>query len=438
MAATHDPLSTGERLHGLDAVRGYALMLGVIFHATMSFMPGFPVWMVTDTHRTPVLGAVFFVSHIFRMTTFFLIAGFFAHMTFPKRGARAWVIDRAKRIALPLVVFWPVLIAGIAVASGYAVYVATGTFPTKAPPSPPGPPLSFPLTHLWFLYLLLWLYTGTLIIRGITAKLDAGGRFRAGVDRVVAGLVGSPLAPIALAIPAAAAFALTPSWLVWFGTPTPDMNLIPNVPAAVEFSTAFGFGWLLQRQMGLLGKLRERWALNLAAAVALTAGLLVTLGPSPVVTPDKSDLTRAVHAVTYALAIWTWTFAAIGLGLRFLNGHSPVRRYIADSSYWIYLIHLPLVIFLQAAVSRLDWPWEAKFAVVLGVGFTLMFATYELLVRHTFVGAMLNGRRVPWLVCATYHGGGRHTCGGGFFTGRRGPGRRARAAPTTGQLETVR
>lgn len=398
MAATLDRPNpgTGERLHGLDAVRGYALMLGVIFHATMSFMPGHPVWMVTDTHRTPVLGAVFFVSHIFRMTTFFLIAGFFAHMTFHKRGAKAWVIDRAKRIALPLVVFWPILIAGIAVASGYAVYVATGVFPTKGPPQPAAPPLSFPLTHLWFLYLLLWLYTGTLIVRGLTAKLDANGRFRAAVDRIVAGLVGSPLAPIVLAVPAAAAFALTPSWLVWFGTPTPDMNLIPNVPAAVEFSMAFGFGWLLQRQMGLLGKLRERWALNLAAAVALTAGLLVILGASPVVTPDKSDLTRAVHAVTYALAIWTWTFAAIGMGLRFLNDHSPARRYIADSSYWIYLIHLPLVIFLQAAVSRLDWAWEAKFAVVLGVGFALMFATYELMVRHTFIGAMLNGRRVPW------------------------------------------
>src|SRR4051812_30453305 len=198
MADTLTTAQGGERLHGLDAVRGYALMMGVIFHATMSFIPGHSVWMVTDTHRTPVLGAVFFVAHIFRMSTFFLIAGFFAHMTFHKRGTKAFAIDRAKRIALPLVVFWPILIAGIAVASGYAVYVATGTFPTKAPPSPPGPPLSFPLTHLWFLYVLLWLYTGTVLVRGLTAKLDRSGRFRAGVDRMVAGLVASPLPPVVL------------------------------------------------------------------------------------------------------------------------------------------------------------------------------------------------------------------------------------------------
>jgi hypothetical protein len=30
------------------------------------------------------------------------------------------------------------------------------------------------------------------------------------------------------------------------------------------------------------------------------------------------------------------------------------------------------------------------------VGFALMFASYELCVRHTFIGAILNGRRVPW------------------------------------------
>ena len=29
-----------SRLHALDAVRGFALLLGVAFHAALSFMPG--------------------------------------------------------------------------------------------------------------------------------------------------------------------------------------------------------------------------------------------------------------------------------------------------------------------------------------------------------------------------------------------------------------
>jgi glucan biosynthesis protein C len=48
---------------------------------------------------------------------------------------------------------------------------------------------------------------------------------------------------------------------------------------------------------------------------------------------------------------------------------------------------------LQVAVSRLDWSWPAKFAAILAVGFPVMFAGYQLLVRYSVIGAVLNGRR---------------------------------------------
>lgn len=388
--------SSPGRLHGLDAVRGYALLLGVIFHATMSFIAGHSIWLVTDTHRTPVLGAVFFASHTFRMTTFFLIAGFFARMSFHKRGARGFILERLKRIGVPLVVGWPLIIVSILLAAGYGVYVATGTFPTKPPPSPPGSPGAFPLTHLWFLYVLLLLYAATLSIRGLIARMDPQDRLRARVDSLVRGVVESPAAPLMLAAPTAVALYVYPAWLPWFGVPTPDGNLVPNLPAAVQFFLAFGFGWLVHRQPGLMQVWTRRWALNLGAGALLIAGLLSHLGLEPVVTPPAPGFERAALALGYGLTVWTLTFGVIGAALRFLADPSPVRRYIADSSYWIYLVHLPLVIALQAAVSRLDWPWEVKFAAVLVIGFAVMFATYELLVRHTFVGAILNGRRVPW------------------------------------------
>ena len=84
-----------ERLHALDAVRGSALLLGIAFHATLSFLPGpHGIWPVQDVHRSGALAVTFFSLHCFRMTTFFLIAGFFAHLTFHKRGARAFIRDR--------------------------------------------------------------------------------------------------------------------------------------------------------------------------------------------------------------------------------------------------------------------------------------------------------------------------------------------------------
>jgi glucan biosynthesis protein C len=68
-----------ERLHALDAVRGYALLLGIVLHATISFLPSpTRIWIIEDSHPSNTLGVLFFAIHVFRMTTFFLIAGFFA------------------------------------------------------------------------------------------------------------------------------------------------------------------------------------------------------------------------------------------------------------------------------------------------------------------------------------------------------------------------
>jgi glucans biosynthesis protein C len=110
--------------------------------------------------------------------------------------------------------------------------------------------------------------------------------------------------------------------------------------------------------------------------------------------PIVDHATRLAGCVCYALAIWTTTFAVIGLALRFLSGFSATRRYIADASYWLYLIHLPIVMALQVVVSQLDWPWPAKFVTILLVAVPVMFASYQLLVRYSVIASVLNGRRI--------------------------------------------
>jgi peptidoglycan/LPS O-acetylase OafA/YrhL len=95
----------------------------------------------------------------------------------------------------------------------------------------------------------------------------------------------------------------------------------------------------------------------------------------------------------YAAAAWFWVFALLGLFLKHCSEPSRVRRYVADSSYWIYIVHLPLVCALQVAIAPLAWHWSLKFAFILIVSVPILFLTYHYLVRFTFVGATLNGRR---------------------------------------------
>ena len=122
-----------------------------------------------------------------------------------------------------------------------------------AAPPPPWPTFpKFPLTHLWFLYVLLELYAAVLVLRAAVVRVDKTGRIWLGIDRLVALLVRNPLAPAVLALPVGIAFVADPKWLMWFGVRTPDSSLVTNAQAWIGFGTAFGFGWLLHRQMELI------------------------------------------------------------------------------------------------------------------------------------------------------------------------------------------
>jgi glucan biosynthesis protein C len=384
-----DDASPPERLHALDAVRGFALLLGVVLHATVSFIPAPSTrfWIIEDSHPSLTLAALSFSIHVFRMTTFFLIAGFFARMSFHRRGASGFVKDRLLRIAAPLLVGWPILYAAVAQETSWAA-----NFPNGGPlPEFPWPPVlpGFPLMHLWFLYVLLEFYAATLILIFAAAWLDGAGRIRARVDRLVGLAMRSPLTPAILAVPIGAAFSLDPEWAIWRGIPAPHASLVTNLPAAVGYGAAFGFGWLLHRQIDLIQFIERRWLLNLVPAIGFTAASLVLA-----MLPPGSDAVRFAGAACHALAIWTSTFAVIGIALRFYSGFNATRRYIADSSYWVYLIHLPIVLALQVAVCSFDWPWPAKFAMILLAAFSVSFLSYQFLVRYSVIGAVLNGRRV--------------------------------------------
>ena len=388
------PDASTERLHALDAVRGFALIAGIVFHATVSFLPGpkgVPLWIVTDSQPSVALGVVFHVLHIFRMTTFFMIAGFFAHLTFHRRGAKAFIADRAKRIAVPLLVGWPILFVAIVAVTIWAAVSAAHGRPLPPAPKYPGFP-AFPLTHLWFLYVLLWLYAATLAVRAIVVRLDRAGRVAGAVDRVVRLAATHPAGLAVLAAPTMLAFLATPDWLPWFGVPTPDSSLVPNLAASVAYASAFGFGWLAHRQIEILAAWRRLWPANLALALGFTIAALALLGLTPAIHPP-TGVARLALAVLYPLAAWSWTFALIGLAVRYLSDFSPARRYIADASYWLYLVHIPLIMALQVVVAPLAWPAPVKFALILGVAFPLMLASYQLLVRHSFIGAILNGPR---------------------------------------------
>jgi len=383
--------SPAGRWHELDAVRAFALLLGVVLHGVMSFMTP-RIWIVADAATDPGFNIAFYVIHMFRMVTFFVLAGFFARMILQKRGTGGFIVNRLKRIALPLVVFWPLVMAAIIA----VMIVANAPAPGAAAAPPPPPPAfndhTFPLTHLWFLYALLLLYAGTVVVKVVTDVLHVGGMLGRALDSVIAGLVRTDLITAALIFPTAAAFYFNTSWMMWFGVATPDTGLYPNAAAVAAFTTAFAFGWWLNRRSDLIDHLAKRfWLYGVGAAVG-TWWCLNLAGTSPVLAPTAGH-GHPIYCLLYPLTTWSWSFFLIGTARRFMTRENCVSRYLADASYWVFIVHVPILLVLQDLVQDLPWSPEPKAALVLAGTFSIAIVSYQILVRHTIVGWLLNGRR---------------------------------------------
>ena len=263
-------MQPADRLHALDAVRAYALLLGVVLHAAAAFLEGFPIPMWLDQ---PSRGAavIYYTIHMFRMSAFFLIAGFFARVLVERRGVKAFVKDRAKRVAVPLFLFGPVVMVDdpgrprarrTAARRRFLAVASPGA--TAAAAAAPAPQTrrhwaASTSAHLWFLYYLLIFYAldardSLARARGRSARC-ARGRLRsrrrvrharrlgAGADRVAgrrctsgncrAGPSGS------------ACRRRSPS--------------SPNTMALIGYGMAFWLGWLLNRQVQALLDLQKMW-----------------------------------------------------------------------------------------------------------------------------------------------------------------------------------
>lgn len=387
--------AVGERYHALDAVRGGVLVLGVFFHATLSFLPGDQMWIVMDASRSAELSVLFFTLHIFRMTVFFVLAGFFGRLLLERLGVGRFVLNRAKRIAIPLVMFWPLVLTAFIATLLWAAAQANGGALPEGPPPPPMTAETFPLLHLWFLYVLLIFYAAALLLRAVVHLIDRNGALRSRLVDPIVRLIAGPAAPLLLAIPVAAALYFKSNWMMWFGIPTPDTGLVPNTAALVAYGLAFGFGWLLNRQPEILESWGKRWAFYVLPAIGATAGALILGGGAgPVIETPEQSLTTFGFSALYGFASWSWTIAIIGFAVRHLAGHSRARRYLADASYWIYIVHLPILIALQTLVAPYPWPWFAKYPLILAVAFAIMLASYQLIVRYSWIGSILNGKRV--------------------------------------------
>jgi glucans biosynthesis protein C len=357
--------AAAERIPAFDYLRVFVIFLVVLHHAVMAYCTGgeaahggsYTNGSAPVVDRVAWNGFNLMVAWNdgFFMPLMFLLAGLFVRPSLARKGLARYLADRALRLGVPLLVGIVIVVP----LSYYATYLQSGgttgfaTFWTGMVgqgPWPSGP--------LWFVGALLVFDLATVLV--LT---------RVSPQRAVAALDRLPSS-------------------AWFGL-FAALAALAYLPAHAVLGSSL---WLTAGPFGIQASRIGLYALFFVAGVMvgadrLAAGLARRWLRWPV-------LAALVSAVMFGTRLPAWSNApamvlfatAMAAGLLAFAVHLGRRRSatgdsLAANAYGIYLLHWPIVLWLQYALLRLRLGAIEKGLLVLASGFTLSWLASGLLRR---------------------------------------------------------
>ncbi|MFM8953066.1 MAG: acyltransferase family protein [Planctomycetaceae bacterium] len=216
--------------------------------------------------------------------------------------------------------------------------------------------------HLWFLWFLCWLVAAFAILAA-TGLLPTGRRRW--------WLVAASCLP---------QLVMGMSMTAGFG-PDTSFGILPRPHVLALYACFYFFGVATFAAEGLDTRLGRHWKLLLPTAIILFGLGIATMND------------RLLASLLQPAFAWAMSLGLIGLFAQFCSRPSPLVSWLADASYWMYLVHPPLVMVAQMAVRPWAMPADVKFLVVMAMVTPVLLVTYGYGVRFTVIGSLLNGPR---------------------------------------------
>ena len=418
-------------------------------------------WLLTDPTSSMSITYGFLFLHLFRMPLFYLIAGFFANYLYQKRGAMGFLKHRLKRIGLPFLIFLPLILiaanimiflvmfqvpeesmspvarqiilpmkAQIELVRARKAGISDNTIgnddtrgpaedksiePGSAPElfengkaSAPDPDQVREINpaensgagqadpqitqHLWFLFYLLFFCLCAALLQRFNHPI---------ITKIFDKIFSSPI--YLWLIPLFMVPSLYHIDVPWQA----PMHILPRLWPFGYFGIFFLFGWHLFYHQDYLDRIDKHLGLMVVVSILASAfylyftpGYYLNLSA---VGADKESLAAMVFFRKMLLVVLEaysgvfLTVISLIFGKRYLNFGNRYMRFISDSSYWIYIIHFPLVTCIQVFFVTAPFPGYYKLILSSAIMFCIGLVTYRYVVRYTFIGTMLNGKRVRGL-----------------------------------------
>ena len=381
------------RLRGLESLRALACVLVVLLHAGVPYMTA-PMshlaWPARSPHPSSAVDGLVWCLEGFLMPLFFLLGGFFSQGLLNSRGEQRFLNERTRRL-LPTQ-----MVAGFAilpfclviwcvgwVADG--LYVPQDWMNTGIPPE-----LEVDLygcAHLWFLQNLYLYCLGLYGIDKLLKRWQKAG-WDPGASRIVKFLdrgLTSLWKPLLPAIPCALILYWDPRIVLGF-----YQQFFPVLTKLIYYAPYFLTGALMTRYGSSLANYTRYGWFYLAGASLLFIAILPEIHQH--LQSPFSGLRLATLTGMLVLFAWLSVFGLLAVFLRFDRGNA-VTEYLAEASFWVYLIHLPFVVMTHIALAPLKLPTDVKFAITGITGLTLSLLTNKAFVRNKWLGWFLDGCR---------------------------------------------
>ncbi len=373
------PAGSAAKFAGFDAVRGFAALGVVLFHACIPYlknpMPGLD-WAVRD-QTSSIVDFLFWWTELFIMPLFLVMAGFLAWKTLHKRGTAELVTGRARRLLKPLL-FGVLIVLPLDLYCWVLGWVADGIVPAVKLRS-----MKFEgsqdqnlwgLSHLWF---LLYLFLYVLVMAGVS-KL----RSRYDVCRRVHFSAGS-IVGLILVI-GTATLAAAPE-VVWGF----QHAFVPVASKWLYSGLSFALGATLASHDGELTWLKTN-ANRLIAPAAICSVAAVLLGQWHLSGGQNHSAQLSLACLTSSSSILI-SMSIIGAAVARIDRVSGMVGYLAAASFWVYIVHHPILglvhIDLKFVMPTASPVLKTCLAFLITSG--LCLASYEGLVRKTKLGRWL-------------------------------------------------
>lgn len=379
-----------QRYYGLDSLRGIMMMLGIVLHASFFYLIEAGI-----REQTPSLFLLIVTGfiHQFRMPLFFILAGFFAAMMVVKFGMKGTYINRAKRILLPFsislvtilpVTIWAILSVIVTGMKGEIVFITgmTDLEPILKVMEENNLPARLSPMHLWFLYYLMIFYLFIPVYEYLLRVIS-----RRDWQQVISQSLGS-----ARMIPV---FSLVTAVTLWpfkgASVIVNDRLFIPTPSIAFYYGVFFVLGYGFFHYKEILSTFQRNTGTYCVIALLMFVWAFV-----PGYMEMRGSESAAVHFVAVvfnALSTWLFIYYFTGLFLRYFNTDTSAIRFLSRSSYWIYLVHFPLILLIGLIMTDLNLGYSAKFFILLFLTTVICYYSYQFFVRNCWISVLLNGKR---------------------------------------------